>query len=329
MRGRDEVRRTAALAARALAILAGHLAWAGGSTVEARSPADAPADTVRMPLRIEAPRDTIPLGMPFDVRLEVVRGGLIQVGLATPEAALEPFEIVSWKRQLDRGDTVSVTLTLRSFRVGSPRIPPLVLAGVGDDGVLCLAAGDSIPIDVASIVPPDATQILDIGEAVRLAGPRVIWPYLAALGIALAAAAVVIVRRRRRAVAFELGSAGRPPGDVALEALAGLRRSPVAANGPWKAFYTELSDIVRRYLARRFGIDAPDLTTTEILREITRGEASEAARAALREVLTAADFVKFAKGSPRPEDPMLHIARAERLVALTTAPEVVGAREIA
>jgi hypothetical protein len=328
MRARGEDRPAATLAARALAILAGHFVWVAGLPVEARPAAGTPADTVRVPLRVEAPRDTLPLGMPFDVRLEVVRGGLVQVGLATPEAALEPFEIVSWKRQLDRGDTVSVTLTLRAFRVGPGKIPPLVLAGVGEDGVLCLAAADSIPIDVASIVPPDATLPLDIAEARRLAAPRAIWPYLVALGVALAAVAVVIARRRR-AAAFELGSAGRPAGDVALEALDRLRRSPLAANGPWKAFYTELSDIVRRYLARRYGIDAPDLTTTEILREITRGEASESARVALRDVLIAADFVKFAKGSPRPEDPMLHIARAERVVALTTAPEAAGAREIA
>lgn len=57
--------------------------------------------------------------------------------------------------------------------------------------------------------------------------------------------------------------------------------------GKFKDFYVELTQVVRRYIQRKYGIKAPHMTTEEFLREAKPSDA-------LREFLVSADMIKFA-----------------------------------
>ena len=115
----------------------------------------------------------------------------------------------------------------------------------------------------------------------------------------------------------ERSTAARPAHEMALSALARLEKREEARSGPWKIYYSELVDILRRYLARRFGVEASDMTTTETLRAVSRLHLPDDAVRALRSILEAADAVKFARAEPAPGAPPDHLREGERFVQLT------------
>jgi hypothetical protein len=89
----------------------------------------------------------------------------------------------------------------------------------------------------------------------------------------------------------------RPPEEIALEKLEVLKISGFLEKGNFKAYYIELTDILRYYLEGRYSVSAPDRTTTELMRELKnildRKDVSD-----LRDLLERSDMIKFAKGSP-------------------------------
>lgn len=89
----------------------------------------------------------------------------------------------------------------------------------------------------------------------------------------------------------------RPPEDVARERLKSLKESDLLAQGNFKAYYIELTDILRHYLEGRYSISAPDRTTAELMKELKR-ILERKDILTLRDLLERSDMIKFAKGSP-------------------------------
>ena len=69
------------------------------------------------------------------------------------------------------------------------------------------------------------------------------------------------------------------------------------AGGLSKEYYTELTDAIREYLNDRFGFNATEMTTGEIVDNLMRVSDKETIKE-LEELLTMADLVKFAKFEP-------------------------------
>ena len=83
-----------------------------------------------------------------------------------------------------------------------------------------------------------------------------------------------------------------PPEQRALQELARLDASATADPA---AYHTALSDVVRRYLAERFGLPATRQTTAEFLETVRRsGRLSAEQQALLRDFLERCDLAKFA-----------------------------------
>jgi hypothetical protein len=88
-------------------------------------------------------------------------------------------------------------------------------------------------------------------------------------------------------------------------------------------FYVELTAIVRRYIERITGIRAPEQTTEEFLREISRANTFDrVVNERLRNFLESADLVKFAAFRPGREAVEESFERAKIFIGLTRrAPE--------
>ena len=85
----------------------------------------------------------------------------------------------------------------------------------------------------------------------------------------------------------------------ALDALDELKNKKLWQQGLVKEYHSELSDIFRRYLERRFRFSAMEQTTDEILSVLESTQLTDSLqREIIREVLVLADFVKFAKLEP-------------------------------
>ena len=120
----------------------------------------------------------------------------------------------------------------------------------------------------------------------------------------------------------------RPADEVALEKLDAIKEAKIWKDGKVKEYQTDLTDVVREYIGRRFDVQSTEKTSDETLRELKpilingeliNGDASlndgKALYEKLRKMLQLADLVKFAKWHTTPD---------ENEQALTTAYEFVN-----
>lgn len=90
------------------------------------------------------------------------------------------------------------------------------------------------------------------------------------------------------------------PHEKALQAINKVKAENNEGVDDQKAYYTALTDILRQYLADRFGINAMEMTSSEIVDRL-RSERDQAKLLELEHVFRTADLVKFAKYST-PDD---------------------------
>ena len=90
-----------------------------------------------------------------------------------------------------------------------------------------------------------------------------------------------------------------PPADVEAEAaLRRLAEKDLIRKGELKAFYTELSEVMKRYAGRRFEVPYLERTTSEVLSDLKPRKLAQGVVLELRAILEASDLVKFAKLVP-------------------------------
>lgn len=111
----------------------------------------------------------------------------------------------------------------------------------------------------------------------------------------------------------------RPADEVALEKLDIIREQKIWQTGQIKEYHTQLTDVVREYIARRFDVSSTEQTSDETLRAMrpllnNQKELYEQ----LRKMLTLADLVKFAKWSATPDENELSLRSAYAFVKETT-----------
>ena len=116
----------------------------------------------------------------------------------------------------------------------------------------------------------------------------------------------------------------RPADEVALEKLDAIKEQKIWKDGKVKEYQSELTDVVREYIGRRFEVHSTEKTSDETLRELKpilmKGEGLQVTGDGkdlyekLSKMLQLADLVKFAKWHTTPD---------ENESALTTAYEFV------
>lgn len=107
------------------------------------------------------------------------------------------------------------------------------------------------------------------------------------------------------------------PYEEAVKRLRDLKGQKLWEQSMEKEYYTELTDILRRYLYRRFGINAAEMTSRQILAALSKNPETKDKRSYFRKILDMADFVKFAKVRPLPEDNITSYEDAVRFVEET------------
>jgi hypothetical protein len=94
----------------------------------------------------------------------------------------------------------------------------------------------------------------------------------------------------------------KPAWEVALNELEQLRNSPLVKKGKIKEYYITLSEIIRKYLERRYEILALDRTSEEIKQEMKRRKIESEVYNLINQFLQSCDLVKFAKYIPSLEE---------------------------
>ncbi len=229
---------------------------------------------------------------------------------------------------------VNRELLITSFDPGLYYLPPFQYVA-GSDTV----ETQSLSLKVVA-VPVDSTQItiaridsIAINDVKPVEAPRfVLWDYFpkwllwALLAVALVALGIFLyLRYFERDRAIETGERKEqiPPYDRAVQELTRLKESKLWQQGQEKLYYTELTDILREYLDGRFHINAMEMTTTQIVNALRMNEETRVVNQQLREILAMADFVKFAKMRPLPDDNEQVMRYAENFVNETKPVEKV------
>ncbi len=88
-----------------------------------------------------------------------------------------------------------------------------------------------------------------------------------------------------------------PAHQVAINEIQHIKDEQLAQKAEPKLYYTRLVDVLRAYIAERFGIDAMEMTSQEILSGLLRFGDTEAL-GTLRSLFETSDLVKFAKLVP-------------------------------
>ena len=110
-------------------------------------------------------------------------------------------------------------------------------------------------------------------------------------------------KRKKKEPLFKLKPKPKiPPHVIALNALEKLKINKLWQSGKIKEYHTEITDIIRVYIHDRFGVDAMEMTTDEILESFNKrsGEVDDKLKNKLKQILILADLVKFAKEKPLP-----------------------------
>lgn len=88
-----------------------------------------------------------------------------------------------------------------------------------------------------------------------------------------------------------------PPHQLALQEIERIKAEKVWQKGMQKEYYTELTDALRGYIKDRFGFNALEMTSSEIIAKLLEVNDKDAI-ADLRSLFETADLVKFAKHNP-------------------------------
>ncbi|MBD5389993.1 hypothetical protein HDR64_02660 [bacterium] len=198
------------------------------------------------------------------------------------------------------------------YTAGTYAIPPVSFR-VFEDGQILIYDTDTLWVN---IYEPDVDFEQDIRDIKPIQQVSVwermadyirrhyIWISAILLGLLAAVFGWYYWRRRRRNLpAFSAPKPVVPPVDRALANLKTLKDKQLWQKNRVKEYYTELTEILRVFLADEYRIAAIEMTSDECIENLRRhypDRKDDIAR--LETVFHTADLVKFAKGEPQPSE---------------------------
>ncbi len=252
-----------------------------------------------------------------------------------PAEALGEFEVRDFRVLADSaaggGVVSSAQFVLAAYALGEIEVPPMEIvvtdSGGGEAQSFITRAAT---VTVESVGREERADIREIRGPLEI--PRN-WLVLAAwvlLVLALVALGYWVYRRYRRRATPDAAMAvpsvpARPAHEVAYEALARLEASGILDRGDVKHFFIEVSGIVRVYLDQRYGIDAKEMTSHDIMDELRQLELDQFEFDLFGDFFRRSDLVKFAKDRPDTASSVTMIPLARTLVDRTRTPDVEAA----
>jgi hypothetical protein len=225
--------------------------------------------------------------------------------------------------KLDGKIAEGVDYVFSPFLVGKFTVASLtVLFKMPRDTAYYRINAEPIQIEVQSMKPSETGDIRDIKPQWEI--DRDLWllwrPILIAVGVILLLITLIIFYKRWRAgkaLLPLLEKPKRPVHEIALEALDELVQSDLLAKGEVKLFYSELSDIIRRYIEGCYWVVALEMTTAQLISNLKSVGVSDDIIDLIREFLMVSDVVKFAKYIPGEAENQEEIQRAYEIVNRT------------
>lgn len=289
--------------------------------------------------KITTDTTAITIGQQITLTLElgVEKGELVEWPLLS-DTLTKSFEIIS-KSAIDSivdaqsGKTMyHQQVVVTSFDTGFQVIPP-VLFKVKRPGeaVSDTRRTEPLLISVSGVAVDMQAEIKDLKPIIQ--APYTLRDFLPWILLALAIALLALLgwfyyqsRKKKKPLIKLIHKQPRPPHVIALEQLEALKSEKIWQKGQVKEYYSRLTDILREYFAARFGVNAAEMTSDEIIMAM-KDHLPDAQRLKdLRKVLQLSDMAKFAKARPLDaENEMSYMLSAAIINSTKPAPDIKSA----
>lgn len=249
----------------------------------------------------ELSADSIRAGEAFELRFSIDRGGVFDNFLAPDTTSWGDFLDYRGMRKVSSASgRDSLIVYLQFFGTKDTLIAPKRFALTGTDTLLL--ESPAVPIAFKSMVPSDNADLQPLKPIYDFAQAWWMWILLAALLAGIGTYAYLRWKRRPAPVVVAPLIVERAPFisplDVLKTQLEELKRRDLVHQHDIKTYYSDLGDILRRYIEDAHDIPALESTTSELRAAFkNRGLHSELAQPCLS-ILEEADMVKFAKFTP-------------------------------
>lgn len=227
---------------------------------------------------------------------------------------------------------LNYTIPVQAFDSGTFTLPRFVYRAGNDSAVSNSLTFNVYPVDVTAEDP-----IADYAPAQEPDGKRFydwmpdwiidFWWVFIILVLAICAFYYGMRNWRGKPLPFIAPKELPKPWDVALDSLRRLKVKKLWEQGMEKEYFTDLTDILRVYLFERFGINAMEMTSRQIMDKIYASDLRDK-KDYVKQILSVADFVKFAKVRPLPADSIAAYENAVKFVEETIPQTAPGNDEI-
>jgi hypothetical protein len=221
---------------------------------------------------------------------------------------LEGFVVLGRSGLQATSDTTSTAeFILARYDSGDAAIPPLpFLFFVPNDTASHVALTNQLVVTIQTVSQDSTASLRDIKPPMDI---PISWQE-----IALYAGAVLLLaglgylgyrwwkKRARKIAGEEYVPPPRPAHLIALEALGDLKARKLWQQGLIKEYYSELTDIFRRYFEQRYAVPSLEETTDETLTGLRAAGIGDGLLQPAETILRRADLVKFAKHHPTVTD---------------------------
>lgn len=213
---------------------------------------------------------------------------------------------------------LKLSVVVAPFEEGTFELPDIAVKRVVDGSIDTLLfeaqtfEAKTIPVDTATF------EIRDIkGQINYPVTFKEVLPYIlgALLLAALVVAAIYLIRKFKGRTG-EAETVKDPPYIVALRNLEHLRGDKYWAPEKQKILYSGITDTLRTYIENRFEVNAEEMTTAEIFKEL-KGMVPDDLYSEAKNLFETADFVKFAKYTVSDEQNAKAVPAAVRFVTST------------
>jgi hypothetical protein len=244
--------------------------------------------------------DTLTVGDQFGLRVELTVPSGADVAPPMSDTGLANVSVLGSTSDRDEGedsDTLSFSYLLATYTPQPCTIPALEFV-VTQDGSPDTLRTEPIPLPLVSVLPSDTVDIKDITQQHRAGRPSLWWLWALLGAIALGLLGYGAHRwfegRRRPPPA----PPPPPPYDEAMEAFRRLEMDNLLQQGQVREYVFRLSEILKRYIERRFEVNAQESTSEEILTWVRQAPLADVQRMCVEWFITTSDPVKFARVLP-------------------------------
>jgi hypothetical protein len=276
-------------------------------------------------LRVSAKTDseTFPLGGWIDVHVHTASDAAIDSIAPVVRDSIGPFEVMKIERNAATPDWL---VRVTSIDSGKLFLPPIEFRyRIKNDTTFRSAYSNALMLTIAGVTFDPKGDIKDIKPP--KSAPWLFedfLPYLIGLVVLAALAAAYYYYRRwkkQKTLSTEKVTVAIPPHREALTALRILEEKKLWQQGMVKEYYSEVTEIVRRFFERRWEILALESTTDEILEQLRHVPEALNVWKEMEAFFSTADLVKFAKSQPSPADHDREMHTAYDIVRAMVPPE--------